>query len=193
MLRGFLRISVLAGCFSLASLTATAQEVVNALVGTVRYINTAAKTITITTDDGSDTNFKVLLNSKISLEFDRSIRNDAIAANKFQKSGVRAIVYYFGIGDDQTVVALRSLGPGPFIISTGSVVEFDAKEHLLSIKDQTGTVKDFKITSDTVAETNYGATAGLNYQPHKGDQIRINAVDEDGDTTALFINTLVAN
>ncbi len=117
MPRGFLRITILAGCILLASLAATAQEVVNALVGTVRYIDSAAKTITITTDDGSDAVFKDLINSKRTIEFDPNIRTDATAADEFKKSGERVIVYYFGAGEVRTVVALRSLGPGPFIIT----------------------------------------------------------------------------
>ncbi len=191
MPRGFLRITILAGCILLASLAATAQEVVNALVGTVRYIDTAAKTITITQDDGSDAEFKDLINSKATIEFDPAIRTDATAADEFKKSGERVIVYYFGAGEVRTVVALRSLGPGPFIIRSGTVVHFDKREHTLTIKNQSGTHQTFQIVSTTVAESGMGAVAGLNFQPDKGDQVQIYAVSEDGSMTALFIDTVI--
>jgi hypothetical protein len=193
MLRGLLRITILAGCFSFASLAATAQEVVNALIGTVRYIDTAAKTITITTEDGSDAQFKDLINANTSIEFDPNIRTDVTAAAEFKKSGVRAIVYYIGSGDVRTVVALRSLGPGPFIISSGTVVRFDKKGHSFSIKDQSGAMQSFMITSDTAAETGFGAVSGLKFQPQKGDEVRVNAVAANGSSTALFINTVIVN
>ncbi|MGP8270326.1 MAG: hypothetical protein ACLQLH_09680 [Terracidiphilus sp.] len=193
MLRWFLRVTILAGCLSLTSLAATAQEVVNALIGTVRYIDSAAKTITITTDDGSDALFKDMINSKRTIEFDPNVRTDATAADEFKKSGVRAIVYYFGAGEVRTVVALRSLGPGPFIITSGTVVHFDKREHTLTIKDQSGAMKSFAITPDTVAETEFGAVSGLSFQPQKGDQVVVNAVAVNGGSKALFINTVIAN
>jgi hypothetical protein len=193
MKKVLLRFSILAGCFLLASLAATAQEVEHALVGTVSSIDPTAKTITVKTDDGSEGLFKDMINSKTRIEFDPNIRTDATAADEFKKSGTRVIVYYFGMGDVRTVVALRSLGPGPFTKSTGTVVDFDSNKHSLLIKDKSGTVGSFKITSDTVVETGMGAREGLYYQPQKGDQVRVNATGTNGSTIALFINTMVAN
>ena len=53
MRRGSFKVYLLVGYFFLATLAATAQEVVHALIGTVSSINPAAKTITVKTDDGS--------------------------------------------------------------------------------------------------------------------------------------------
>ncbi len=192
MLRWFLRITLLAGCLSLTSLAAAAQEVVNALIGTVRYIDSAAKTITVTIDDGSDALFKDMINSKRRIEFDSNVRTDATAADEFKKSGVRAIVYYLGAGEVRTVVALRSLGPGPFIITSGTVVHFDKRERMLTIKDPSGAMKSFAIAPDTVAETEFGAVSGSSFQPQKGDQIQVNAVAVNGGSKALFIDTVIA-
>jgi hypothetical protein len=150
MLRGFARLSIITACFSLLSLAATAQQVVHALAGTVTSINPNAKTITVKTDDGSEGLFKDLINSKTSVEFDPNIRTDATAASDFKNSGVRVIVYYFGIGDVRTVVALRSLGSGPFTISTGTVDGFESGANTISIKDKSGVAQSFKITSNTV-------------------------------------------
>lgn len=49
MLKGFFRGCLIAGCFSLATFVANAQEVVHALTGTVIAINSAAKTIRVKT------------------------------------------------------------------------------------------------------------------------------------------------
>lgn len=193
MQRWILRTCILAGCFSLASLSATAQEVVHALVGTVISISPAAKTVTVKTDDGSNGVFKDMTNSNTKIEFDKSIRSDATAADEFKKSGARAIIYYFGIGDMRTVVALRSLGPGPFTKSSGTVVDFDDGKHSFSIKNSSGAVESFQITSTTVVETGMGAKEGFYFQPGKGDQVRVNATVINGSTTALFINTMIAN
>ncbi len=50
------------------------------------------------------------------------------------------IVYYYGVGTVRTVVALRSLGPGPLTKSRGTVVKFDKGDHPLSIKNQSGAI-----------------------------------------------------
>lgn len=188
MKRGLLRFSIFVGCFLLVTFAATAQEVVHALVGTASSIDPAAKTITVKTDDGSESIFKDLINSNTRIEFDKNVRKDAITADEFRKSGAHVIVYYFGMGNMRTVVALRNLGPGPFTKSIGTVVRFEGREHSFSIKEGSGKVESFKITSDTVAETDTGAIEGLKLRPQDGDLVRVIAMAANGGATALLIN-----
>jgi hypothetical protein len=188
-----LRISILAGCVSLLPQAAKAQEVVHAMVGTVSSINAAAKTIFLRTDDGSTSEFKAMNDAQTPIKFDKHIRTDATAADEFQKSGERVIVYYYGYDNPLTAVALRSLGPGPFIKVTGTVVKLARGAHLLTVKDQSGLIQSFKIAADTVVEATSGASEGLRLNSEKGDQVRVNATTVNGVLTALFINTLVAN
>jgi hypothetical protein len=85
MWRGIRNTFILVGCFSLACCLAVAQEVVHALSGTVNSVNFAAKTITVITDDGSGGTFKAMTDSKTQVEFDKTLRADAIAADAFNK------------------------------------------------------------------------------------------------------------
>jgi hypothetical protein len=190
MWRGILKAFVLVGCVSSASVLASAQEVVHALSGTVNNINLAAKTITVLTDDGSGDTFKALTDSKTPVEFDKTLRSDATAADAFKKKETRVIVYYFGGGDVRTAVALRDLGPGPFRKFSGAVVKFEGKDHSISIKDQSGALASFKITQSTVADTGMGAVDGFKFEPEKGDQVRVISTDANGTATALFIKSL---
>jgi hypothetical protein len=167
--------------------------VVHALAGTVQNINAAAKTITVITDDGSGGTFKDITASLGAIEFDKVIRADATEAGAFKDKGVRAIVYYCGDGDVRTVVAVRSLGTGPFTKSSGTVVKFDKRQHLLTIQDKSGTTQSFKITQGTVAETDAGAAEGLKFDPNKGEQIRVTATEANGTMTALFINGVLGS
>ena len=193
MANSLFRISILAGCVSLLPMVLKAQEVVHAMVGTVSSINTARHTISLKTDDGSTSVFKEVKDAKTPIDFDKHLRTDATAADEFQKSGARVIVYYYGYDDPLTAVALRSLGPGPFTKVTGTVVKLARGAHLLTVKDQSGLVQSFKITADTVVEATSGASEGLRLNSEKGDQVRVNATTVNGVLTALFINTLVAN
>jgi hypothetical protein len=180
-------ICIFFGCLSLASVAGIAQEVVHALTGTVNNINLTAKTITVITDDGSDGTFKDMTSSHTSIEFDKDVRTDATAADEFKKSGARVIVYYFGFGKGRTVVALRSLGPGPFTKSPGTVVKFEKGKHSLSIKDRSGAIESFEITRSTVVETGSGAVEGPKFEPGKGDQVQVISTEVNGSATALFV------
>jgi hypothetical protein len=192
MSRALLKIVVFAGCISLVSLAATAQEVVHAMTGIVNNIDSAAKTITVFADDGSVGTFHDMAGSVNSIAFDKNLRTDATAADEFKKQGARVIVFYYGIGDGRTVVALKSLGEGPFSKNSGTVVKFDKKDHSLSIKDSSGAIELFKITTGTVADTDAGAAEGLKFDPHKGEPVRVIATQNDGSLTALFINGALA-
>jgi hypothetical protein len=190
MWRGILKTFVLVGCVSSASVLTSAQEVVHALSGTVNNLNLAAKTITVITDDGSGGTFKAMMDSKTQVEFDKTLRADATAADAFKKKETRVIVYYFGGGDVRTVVALRDLGPGPFTKSSGTVVKFEKGEHSLSIKDQAGAIESFKVTRSTVADTGSGAVEGLKFEPGKGDQVQVISTGVNGNATALFVDEM---
>jgi len=192
MMKEILKTCLLAACFLLVSDAATAQEVVHALSGTVTSIDTSAKTITVYTDNRSEGFFKDLTNPKTPIEFDKDIRASATAVDSFKMKGAYVIVFYFGGGDVRTAVALRSLGAGPFSKDTGTIVKIGGKNSI-SIADESGALKSFKLTSNTVAETVYGAMIGSKYQPHKGDKVRVTAAVVNGSKTALLVNTLVAN
>jgi hypothetical protein len=192
MSRGIFKVCFFAGCFLLASFTATAQEVIHALVGTISSVDSTAKIIAVTFDDGSEGHFKNMLDSHHKIVFDKSARTDAAAAADFKKTGEHVIVYYFGFGDLRTVIALRSLGPGPFTSSTGTVVSFSRKERSLSITDQSGQAESFEVAPDAVVNTDMGVAAGLDFRPAKGDSVRVTAAEVNGTSTTVFINTLAA-
>jgi hypothetical protein len=177
----------------LASFTATAQDVVHALIGTIGSVDSAAKTIAVKTDDGSEVTFKDMISSRSKIAFDKKIRTDPAAAGELKKTGERAIVYYFGFGDLRTIVALRSLGPGPFAQSAGKIASFNKKDHILTIAGQSGAVELFDVTSDTVVDTEMGAVGGLDFRPGKSDPVRVISTVVNGNKTALFVSTLPVN
>lgn len=189
-MRDTLKALTLIGCIVSAAFAANAQEVVHALTGTVRSINTASNTISIFTDNGSEGLFKELTNPRVKVDFDKKLRADASTADTFKDKGKYVIVYYFGDDGMRTAVALRNLGSGPFTNNLGTVVKLENRDHLLSIKAKSGLVESFKITSDTVAETYVGVVNGLNFRPQKDDQVRVVATMENGTPTALFVGTM---
>ena len=192
MSKGKLKIWILTACFLYVSAATTAQEVVHALTGTVLSVNASAKTIAVYTDDYSEGTFKDMTNPSTPIDFDKNIREVSTSADTFNKKGAYALVFYYGVGDVRTAVALKSLGPGPFTKNTGTVVKIEGRNSI-SIAEGSGSIRSFTLTSNTVAETEYGAVIGSKYQPHKGEKIRVTASVVNGKATALFINSLAAD
>jgi hypothetical protein len=192
MMKGNLKAGILTACFLFVSLSTTAQEVVHALTGSVVSIEASAKTIGVYTDSHSESTFKDMTNPNTPINFDKNIRTIATSADSFNTKGAYVIVFYYGGGDERTAVALRGLGRGPFSQDIGTIVKIEGRNSI-SVADGSGSIKSFKLTSNTVAETDYGAVIGSKYQPHQGDKIRVTASVVNGNEVALFINSLVAN
>ncbi|UWZ83158.1 hypothetical protein [Occallatibacter riparius] len=190
MLRRFVSTCLFAGC--LVSLPAAgAQEIIHALTGTVASINGASKTISVLQDNGTRRDFDLLSNPKTRIAFDKRIEADSTAAASFDKQGAYAIVFfYYGQGDARTVVALKSLGKGPFSSVEGTVTNFDSHGHTIAVKDQSGAVQTLKMDAQTVAEGNMGAVPGDKFHADKGDHVRIVSSGGGGEATALFMRDL---
>jgi hypothetical protein len=187
MMRALVRICVLAGCLGSMSVSLTAQEVIHALTGTVSAINNNAKIITVFQDSGSRADFKEMTKAKTPVAFDKKFAAETTTASAFGKDGAYAIVFYYGDDSEQTVVALKNLGPGPFAATVGTVKKFESHAHSILVEDKTGKVQAIKIDPATVAETDFGAVEGLKFQAREGDQVRVVSTTANGTPTALFI------
>ena len=177
----------LIGCWLLVTFPAQAQEVVHALYGTVRSTNSTDMTITIVTDNGASALFKEMTKPGVPLDFDKRIRAEASVPDVSTQNGDHVIVYYFGSGDVQTAVALKDLGTGPFKETGGTVIKFDRRERLLTLKNNLGIEESFHLDPKTVAETPYGAMEGLELDAKDGDQVQVISSSANGNEMAWFI------
>jgi hypothetical protein len=178
------------GCLGLAAASLPAQEVVHALTGTVSAINSITKTMTVFQDNGSQGLFADASNPKMRFVFDKKIEAAATPANAFNTKGAYAIVFYVGEADSRTVVAVKSLGAGPFTSAVGTVEKFDGRDHSITIEDASGAAHTFKIDDQTIAEGAFGAEEGLKFHADKGDQVRVVSSKVDGTPTALFLREM---
>ena len=173
-------------CLSLAPSIAIAQQRVHALSGTVRVIHPKIQMTEIDTDDGTSGHFE-WAKPGVSIDFDKAVSADAIAADKFTTRDTHVIVYYCGVGDPRTIVALHDLGTGPLLNSTGTVVRLSRREHLLVLRNSTGGDEIFQIDAKTVADTENGVMTGLKFDYNKGQHLRVIATQANGNETALLI------
>lgn len=188
MLKALWCTCVFAVCAVSAAVPLAAQEIIHALTGTVSAIDTNTKTMTVFQDDGSKGVFKELSDSKTRIAFDKRVAADTTAANSFDKQGAYAIVFYFGTNENRTVVALKTLGPGPFSSTAGTITKFDA--HSISVTDNAGASHTFTIDAQTVGEGNVGVVNGARLQAQKGDHVRVVSTTVNGNPVALFVRDL---
>src|SRR5215469_12997751 len=106
---------VVAGFILAGGFTASAQEVIHALTGTVKSIDPAERSITVLQDNGTTVVYQARADKKTPASFDKRVAAGSTAADQFKKEGQYAIVFYYGNDDNRTVVALKPLGAGPFV------------------------------------------------------------------------------
>ena len=186
MFRALVKGCALAACVVSLPACLAAQEVVHALTGTVSSIDQATHSISVLQDVGGDTTYHDLTNPKTRVDFDKKVQALTISADAFKDKGAYVIVFYFGMDENRTAVAIKNLGSGPFSSTVGTVKDFD-RGRSVTVKDESGAVQTFKITPDTVAEAGSGVVEGTRFSVGRGDQVRIVSSVQGGSPTALFI------
>jgi hypothetical protein len=169
---------------------APAQEIVHALTGTVSGIAASGQTITLFQDGGSRSTFNVMSPKVRRISFDKRIADGTTPASEFRKQGAYVILFYYGISENRTAVALQTLGDGPFSSTTGEVKNFDRHNGTLTVLGKDGKKHSFKLSDQTVAETYAGAVDGSEFRAGKGDQLRVVSSMKNGTATALFIRQM---
>lgn len=183
--RGVVLAIALASCGA----TAGAQMVVHAVSGTVKAINSAAKTMDVTVESGDTSEFKLAPNAKVALDFDNTLRSDATDADKFNKVGDYAVVYYYGYDSNETAVAIKDLGAGPFQKIDGTVVNFDKHTRTMTVKDDAGKTETFVLGPHLVVDMGVSVESGRSYDPHKGYSVRVTYKTDGGKNTAVFVRS----
>ena len=190
MLRILKYVCVIVGCLGLTHGVASSQEVIHAMTGTVTSIDAAHNMFTLFRDNGSQVNFKNMIDPKVRIADDKMILADATAARAFDKKGAYVIVFYFGGSDNPTAVAVEALGQGPFSSTVGTIASFNEKTRMISVEDRSGSIRRYKINPGTVAESAFGVVPGPKFRAEKGDHVRVVGAANDDGPTALFVNVM---
>jgi hypothetical protein len=184
------RAVLFATCFSLAVSIAKAQQMIHAVSGTVTTIHAKIQMTDIQTDDDSPGSFE-WTKSGVSMTFDKNVSADTVAADKFTTLQAHVIVYYYGVGDIRTLVAVHDVGAGPFVNSVGKIVKLDRRAHQLTIQNSKGGEETFAIDAKTVADTETGVVTNFKFDYNKGVQVHVLATQSNGSQTALLIAPII--
>jgi len=172
----------LAGAICLAS---QAQEVVHAVSGVVTAVRPAENSITVKTNDGSSGAFRYQKDLKADLDFDKEVRSGTTPPEGFNKIGDHVVVYFFGEGDQRTIVALKDFGATGLNVASGTIVK--AKRHGVVLKTDAGQTESFDIAKDASAETPVGVVSGLKFDASQGERVTVRYIQNNGMNVAQFI------
>ena len=168
----------------LGNARAWGQMIVHAMTGTIRSVNATQLTAT---SSGLTQTFSVNEKSHPSLNFDRVLREDSTPAADFHKLGAFAVIYYYGLSTDQTAVAVKDLGAGPFTRTSGTVTNFDKHSRRLTITTDAGKSEDFIVAEKAVVDTGMDAKPGRQTDPPSGSHVRVTAVPGKNAPTVVFL------
>ena len=155
--------------FSCAA-AASAQMVVHAVTGMVKTVG--PHSISVATDSDTTSKFAITSSTQ-SLAFPGELRAGTTDAEKFQKTGDYVVVYFTGFDDQRTAVAVKDLGPGPFMKVEGTITGYDKHTRTLTLKDDSGKQITLACNDALVVDEDNGVESGKKFAPHKGDRIRV--------------------
>lgn len=167
-----MRLSSLSVVLSLSLATAaSAQMAVHVIAGVVKSADHGE--MAVASDNGTTMNKFHLSEKTPSLNFDSDLHAASSPAFHYDKVGDSVLLYYYGLDNDETAVAVRDLGSDAYTKSIGVVTAFDKHTRKLSLKDDNG--KELSLTLDPalVVDTDMGVQSGKKFAPRKGDHVRV--------------------
>lgn len=167
----------------------SAQMVVHAVSGKIKAINLPSKTVDMISA-GADNEFKIGADQHVSLSFNNDLRSQSVDPNQFKDVGDFAVVYYYGVDNDRTAVAIKDLGAGPFQKLNGTVVNFNKKSRLMTVKDAAGKLHRLTLSDHLVIDTDLGADNGRKFDPHKGDPVAVTYTTSGNQNVAVFLRSM---
>jgi phage baseplate assembly protein gpV len=173
---------------SLPSIAAQ-DEVVHAVSGAVTHVDSAAKTITVKTADGSEQVFK--FTGKTTVDAGKDVgagaKMGAVDSYMKGKEGTHVVVRYVEKGGDKTAVAFKDLGKDTIKVSDGTVTKSDKAGHTITVKAEDGTETTYHVARDASIDTEHGVVDGSRYVAKDGEKVTVHYTEKAGDKVAHFI------
>ena len=181
----------------LALLTTTlpclaAQDVAHAVEGAVTKVDSAARTITVKTADGTEDVFK--FTKKTTVHVAKGVGEDvkigAVDSYLAGKEGTHVVVHYIDEGADKTAVAVKDFGKDTVKVAKGTVTRVDRDGHTVAVKTEDGAEDTYHVAKDASVDTEQGVVEGARYAAKEGDKVTVHYTDEAGEKVAHFIKAL---
>jgi hypothetical protein len=157
-------------------------DVVHAMAGVITKLDSAAKTITLKTLDGTEHVFKYTAKTSVhaAKEGGKEAKTGAVDTYMAGKEGTHAVIHYTGKGADETAVHVEDLGEHSLQVGHGTVTGVDKAARTVTIKTEDGTETTYHVAKDATVDTAHGVTKDSELIAKKGEKATVHYTDDAG-------------
>jgi hypothetical protein len=164
-----------------ASLSLAAQDVVHAVDGTVKKVDTGSKTMVIETKDGTDHTFHYVGN--VTVDGAKDTEHGTVDAAHGVTEGSKVAVHYTSEGGKDTVHEIDKIGDDGLKTTDGTVTHVDRGAKTIAVKTADGSEETFHLTARAAKDTGKGIGEGAD----KSAKVTVYYTEKAGTKTAHFI------
>jgi len=185
--RFFLPLAVAGLCIT-AFISAAGQDqpkggdVVHAVAGVVKKVDSAAKTIAIETADGTEHVFKYTAKTTMHASKDVAMgaKTGAVDTYMAGKEGTRVVVHYTEKGADKTAVGVDDFGKDALKEGKGTVTHVDKAARTVTVKTEDGTEATYHVAKDATVDAEHGVVKSSEWTAKEGDHVVVHYTEEGG-------------
>jgi hypothetical protein len=161
----------------LAASVCAAQDVVTAVHGTIKKIDSASKTVVVKTADGTEHTLHFVAKTTVH-------GADASAKDSWHglKEGTEVVAHYTTRGTEDTAVEFDKVGKDGLKATDGAIKEIDRGTKTLVVKSADGTEKTFQLTGHAAADGGKDIAKGT----EKGAKVTVYYTEDAGKKIAHF-------
>jgi hypothetical protein len=175
----------LVGAFALyASLPLIGQDVVHAVDGTVKKVDSATKTVVVETKDGTEHTFHY--GGDVTVDGAKDTEKGTVDAAHGVAEGSKVAVHYTVDGGKETAHEVDKIGDDGLKATDGTVSHIDRGAKTIAVKTADGTEQTFHLTDRAAKDTGKGVATGVD----KSAKVTVYYTEKAGVKTAHFVKTI---
>ncbi len=163
------------------SIILLAQDVVHAVEGTVKKVDTGTQTLVVDTKDGTEHTFHYAKDATIDGATDT--KKATVDGLGDVKEGSKVAVHYTVVGGKETTHEIDKLGDDGLKTTEGTVKSIDRGAKTVAVKTADGSVETFHLTDRAAKDTGKDIAAGAD----KTAKVTVYYTETAGKKTAHFI------
>jgi hypothetical protein len=172
----------LVGAFALTtSLSLVAQDVVHAVDGTVKKVDSGTKTLVVETKDGTEHTFHYT--GKVAVDGAKDTAHGTVDAAHGVAEGSKVAVHYTSVGGKDTVHEIDKIGDDGLKTTDGTVSHIDRGAKTIAVKTADGSEQTFHLTDRAAKDTGKDIAEGTD----KSAKVTVYYTEKAGTKTAHFI------
>jgi hypothetical protein len=167
-------------CLLFGLFTLAAEDVVTAVDGTVKKVDSGAKTVVVKTADGTEHTFHFLGRTAVhGVEATAKGSKDVFHG---LKEGTEVAVHYTVKGGEETAREVDHIGKDGMKVSEGTISHIDRGAKTVAIKTADGAETTYRLADDAAKDTAKGA--------EKSGKVTVYYTEEGGHKVAHFVKAI---